>query len=158
MLTIGLVILVALAVSWTVGSLALRAGGLLCLAVGTALALTGTPAGALLIAPGALAWLTGHWLYGLRHHTCRSPLARRIYTQLLPRRLDPTRGRGCRPRRPTDVTRPRRVPPRRPRPGRAAIPDAQRRRGPSASPIRGVDGDAGMCDGPTCDRFAAPIG
>ena len=51
-------------------------------------------AGIVLLAIGVLFWLVGHWHYALRHHVYKSPLAQRIFQQLLPRRLDPTRGWG----------------------------------------------------------------
>jgi hypothetical protein len=87
--TIAVAILV-LVVGWMAGGLVLRAGGLLAVTAGL-LAATGDPAGLLLAVLGILGWLAGHWLYALRHHAFKSPLARRIYLQLLPRRLDPTR-------------------------------------------------------------------
>jgi hypothetical protein len=43
---------------------------------------------------GTAAWLAGHWLYALRHHYFRTPLARRVFMDALPSRLDPTRGWG----------------------------------------------------------------
>jgi hypothetical protein len=45
---------------------------------------------ALLTAVGGVAWLAGHWVYAVRHHYFFSPLARRIFVQVLPRQLDPT--------------------------------------------------------------------
>ena len=89
-MTLLALILAALIVCWIVAGVLLRAAGLLAVLVG--LALTPThPAGLVLAAPGALLWLIGHWHYVLRHHTYKSPLARRIYLDVLPRRLDPTR-------------------------------------------------------------------
>jgi hypothetical protein len=41
-----------------------------------------------------LAWLCGQWHYGARHHCFSSPLARRVFHEVLPRQLDPTRGWG----------------------------------------------------------------
>lgn len=90
MLTGTVLIVIALAVGWMIGSLALRAAGLLGIGLGAHLVASDSVAGLIVTGFGGLAWLAGHWLYGLRHHTYRSPLARRIYTQLLPRRLDPT--------------------------------------------------------------------
>jgi len=62
----------------------LAVGGLLCTAV------TGSPTMALAALLGTLAGLTGHWLYALRHHYCFTPLARRIFLDAPPSRLDPT--------------------------------------------------------------------
>ena len=49
------------------------------------------PLGLLLVVLGTPAWAVGHWHYALRHHAYKSPLARRVYLQVLPARLDPTR-------------------------------------------------------------------
>lgn len=88
-------ILVALAV-WLLGGLMLRIAVAM-LAIGGLLrtASTGSPtmAGAAILG-AAIAWLAGHWLYALRHHHVRSPLARHIFLQALPSRLDPTRRWG----------------------------------------------------------------
>lgn len=48
--------------------------------------------GIILLAVGVLLWLVGHWHYALRHHVYKSPLAQRLFQQLLPHRLDPTHG------------------------------------------------------------------
>lgn len=87
-------LIVALAV-WRLAGFILRAGGaffaiggLLATAMTGSLAMT---AGTIL---GAVAWLAGQWLFGLRHHYYRSPLARRLFLQWLPARLYPTRGWG----------------------------------------------------------------
>jgi hypothetical protein len=87
-------ILVALAL-WLLGGVLLRVGGLL-FAVGGLLftATSGSPAMAAASILGGLAWLGGHWLYAVRHHYFRSPLARRVFHEALPRQLDPTRGWG----------------------------------------------------------------
>jgi hypothetical protein len=93
--------LLALAVIafWIVGGIALRVVGLLLFftvllevafaPVGDklALAVVGLPLGAIL-------WLAGHWHFAVRHHSFKSPLAQRIFKQVLPRRLDPTRNWG----------------------------------------------------------------
>jgi hypothetical protein len=50
----------------------------------------------LLLVVGQFLWLAGNWHFALRHHAYKSPLAPRIFHQLLPRRLDPTRDRGIR--------------------------------------------------------------
>jgi hypothetical protein len=87
-------VLVGLA-CWLCGGVALRVGGALLAVVGLlSTAMTGSPSAALLCVIGALAWLVGQWAYGVRHHCFRSPLARRVFHEALPRRLDPTRGWG----------------------------------------------------------------
>jgi hypothetical protein len=87
-------ILAALA-TWVIGGWFLRTagailalGGLLCTAT------TGSPTMAVATLVGAVAWLAGHWLYAVRHHYFRTPLARRIFIDGLPSRLDPTRRWG----------------------------------------------------------------
>jgi hypothetical protein len=89
--TVALLAITALTV-WTLGSVLLRSLGALGVAAGLMLAATGTAAGLAVAVAGALAWLGGHALYATRHHTYRSPLARRIYTQTPMKRLDVTRG------------------------------------------------------------------
>jgi hypothetical protein len=87
-------VLVALTL-WSLGGALLRAGGLL-FAVGGLLftATSGSPTMVVASILGGLAWLTGHWLYAVRHHCFRSPLARRIVLRALPAKFDPTRGWG----------------------------------------------------------------
>jgi hypothetical protein len=80
----------ALIAGWLSGGLLLRLGGLLGVLAGLLTATT-NPVGLALAARGGLAWLAGHWLHALRHHTYKSPLARRIYLQVLPPRMDATR-------------------------------------------------------------------
>lgn len=84
-------ILAALA-TWMAGGWVLRTAGAI-LAVGGLLctAATGSPTMAVATLLGAVAWLAGHWLYALRHHYFRTPLARRVFLKTLPSRLDPTR-------------------------------------------------------------------
>lgn len=84
---LGLIAVLAL---WILGSPLLRWGGALTVALGLMTAL-GHPVGLLISALGAVAWAAGHWLHAVRHHTYKSPLARRLFMQLLPARLDPTR-------------------------------------------------------------------
>jgi hypothetical protein len=80
---------------WMLGGIVLRVGGLVLFSAALfAVAIGGSPALLIVGAIGGLAWLTGHWLFALRHHYYSSPLARRIFLQALPRRLDPTRGWG----------------------------------------------------------------
>jgi hypothetical protein len=87
-------VLVALGV-WFLGGVVLRVGGILLVAVGLlSTAATGSPSAALATVLGGLAWLAGQWLFGLRHHYFRSPLARRVFLEALPSRLDPTRRWG----------------------------------------------------------------
>lgn len=85
--------IVALVGCWIVGGVLLRLGGLIVMALGVAALLTANNllGGIIALAAGFLLWLGGHWHYALRHHAYRSPLARRIFLQLLPRWLDPTR-------------------------------------------------------------------
>jgi hypothetical protein len=88
---VALLALIAVA-GWLLGSIVLRIAGAL-LALAGLLALGTAPAVAIgVFIAGAVAWLAGHRLYALRHHTYRSPLARRVFLKVLPRRLDPTRG------------------------------------------------------------------
>jgi len=80
---------------WLFGAVVLRVGGAASLTVGLLLAAdTGSASAALLAVPGALAWLAGHWLFAVRNHYYRSPLARRVFLAAMPRRLDPTRSWG----------------------------------------------------------------
>lgn len=87
-------VLLALGV-WLLGGFVLRIGGAT-LALGglVVTAATGSPGTAVAATLGALAWLAGHWLYAVRHHHFRSPLARRIFLEALPAPLDPTRRWG----------------------------------------------------------------
>jgi hypothetical protein len=86
--------LVAL-VLWLLGGVLLRVGGMLFLIGGLLLtATTGSPVMAAASILGGLAWLSGHWLFAVRHHYFRSPLARRIVLRALPATCDPTRGWG----------------------------------------------------------------
>jgi hypothetical protein len=91
--TVTFIVLIALAV-WIVGSIALRIAGVLLALVGLVGMALGDIEGLIVVAIGLLLWLGGHWLYGVRHHTFSSPLARRIFLQTPLRRIDPTRGWG----------------------------------------------------------------
>ena len=82
----------ALLVAWLAAGLVLRFAGIAMAAIGLLLALGGHPIGVLIAALGALVWAAGHWHYALRHHTYKSPLARRLFLDFLPTRLDPTQG------------------------------------------------------------------
>lgn len=90
----------ALIATWTLGGVVLRVGGTATVTVGLLLAASAHPAGLLLVALGTPLWLAGHWHYAWRHHTYKSPLARRLFLQILPARLDPTR-RWATPTTPT---------------------------------------------------------
>jgi hypothetical protein len=87
-------ILAALA-TWAVGGWVLRTAGAT-LAVGGLLCTADTGSVTMAVATllGVAAWLAGHWLYAVRHHCYRNPLARRIFLDALPSRLDPTRRWG----------------------------------------------------------------
>lgn len=88
---IGIAI-VAIVGFWIAGGLLLRLGGTIVAVLGAlVLAIDSNLAGIILLGIGLALWLTGHWHYALRHHEYKSPLARRIFLQLLPGRLDPTR-------------------------------------------------------------------
>jgi hypothetical protein len=90
---LALAVLVALGI-WLFGGALLRTGGAL-LAVGwlVGTAATGSFAMAALGLAGVLAWFAGHWLFAVRHHYFRSPLARRLFNDALPV-LNPTRRWG----------------------------------------------------------------
>ncbi len=80
---------------WLFGGLLLRAGGALSLAAGLVIvASTGSLAAAVITVLGGIAWLSGHWLFALRNHYYRSPLARRVFLTALPLSFDPTRRWG----------------------------------------------------------------
>lgn len=89
---LGFAILVFIA-GWVFGGILLRAVGLALVVLGVAgLIVTGAGSAALVLAIGAAMWLAGHWHYALRHHEYASPLAQRLFLQVLPERLDPSRG------------------------------------------------------------------
>src|ERR1700683_1435956 len=75
-------VLVALGV-WLLGGFVLRTGGAF-LAVGGlfATATTGSLTMAAATITGTVAWLAGHWLFALRPHYFRSPLARSAFFSL----------------------------------------------------------------------------
>jgi CDP-diglyceride synthetase len=83
---------VVLVVMWLAAGIVLRVLGIGIAAIGLLLALFGHPIGLLIAALGALLWAAGHWHYALGHHTYKSPLARRLFIDLLPSWADPTRG------------------------------------------------------------------
>lgn len=92
---IALLTVTALAV-WVLGSVVLRWGGAFIVLASLATTSGDARSTVLGVALGALAWLAGHWLFAVRHHVYRSPVARRIFLQLLPSWLDPTRRWGIR--------------------------------------------------------------
>src|ERR1700730_5037172 len=82
--------------AWLLGGSVLRVGGVLLVAGGLlSTAATGSPAAALATVLGGLAWLGGgNGTTPPRHHCFSSPLARRIFLEVLPQQLDPTTGWG----------------------------------------------------------------
>lgn len=94
-LSLAAVAVLAAIVLWLFGGALLRLGGLM-LTFGGLLstASTGAPAMAAASVLGGIAWLAGHWLFALRNHYFRSPLAQRIFLNALPSSLDPTRRWG----------------------------------------------------------------
>lgn len=72
------------------GGLLLRLGGIATATTGLLLAAARHPIGLLLAPLGVLLWTAGHWHYALRHHTYKSPLARRLFLDVLPTWADPT--------------------------------------------------------------------
>lgn len=87
------ILILAFISTWLLGGVLLRFFGMLLLILaGLGLAFTGDiVAGLLILIPGAIMWLAGHWHYAYRWHDYASPLAQRVFQQLLPARLDPTR-------------------------------------------------------------------
>ena len=83
-------IALALIALWLAAGVVLRLAGAATAVLGLLLALT-HPLGLLLSATGALLWALGHWHYALRHHAYKSPLARRLFIDVLPSWADPTR-------------------------------------------------------------------
>jgi len=95
MTTILVLVLLGAIAAWMFGSFALRAVGLFFFFGGLLTILVAGRAALLpMVVIGAVLWLAGHWLYAYRHHVFASPLARRIFLQFLPPRLNPTRGWG----------------------------------------------------------------
>jgi glucose-6-phosphate-specific signal transduction histidine kinase len=102
------IVMVAALLFWVLGSIALRligflatAGGLLNLLLMTGATGTFTLSsaaasllGGLVIGP--LLWIAGHWLFALKHHHFKSPLAQRAIQQPFHGRLDPTHNWGIR--------------------------------------------------------------
>ncbi|MEV4423063.1 hypothetical protein AB0L40_24255 [Patulibacter sp. NPDC049589] len=89
---VGIVVLATIGF-WIAGGLVLRVGGVALVVAGVVLLLAyGDLTGLAATLAGLGLWVIGQWHYGLRHHEFASPLARRLFLQLLPARLDPTRG------------------------------------------------------------------
>lgn len=92
---VSLVALVALAamLAWIFGSIVLRAVGMLLIVTGLFVTVSAPDVAGLLVmlVLGLSAWLAGHWLYAFRCHEYAGPLVQRIFLQVMPARLDPTR-------------------------------------------------------------------
>jgi hypothetical protein len=86
------IVALGLLFAWVLGGLVLRLGGLiLALAGAGVVALSGNANGVFVFAIGGALWLAGHWLYALRHHAYKSPLAGYVFLRWAPAWLDPTR-------------------------------------------------------------------
>jgi hypothetical protein len=89
---IGISIIIAVGF-WMAGGVVLRVGGLMWAVFGALiLAIDHSLVGIVVFGLGFVLWLAGHWHYAVRHHAYKSPLAQRIFQQVLPARLDPSRG------------------------------------------------------------------
>lgn len=92
MLAIAVVAIVGF---WIAGGVLLRVGGVGVAVFGVlVLAVDHNLAGIVLLVVGVLLWFVGQWHYAVRRHEYKSPLAQRVFQQLLTHRLDPTRGWG----------------------------------------------------------------
>lgn len=77
---------------WLFGGVVLRVAGIVFVFVGlVSLVTLADPAALLMVVIGLVMWLAGHWHFALRHHEYKSPLAQRVFLQVLPPRYDPTR-------------------------------------------------------------------
>ena len=91
---IGIAIL-AVGGFWIFGGVVLRVVGALFAFVGVVSLVTlANPAALFMVVLGLVMWLAGHWHFALRHHEYKSPMARRVFLQVLPPRYDPTRHWG----------------------------------------------------------------
>ena len=91
-LTILGIAIVAVIGFWILGGLFLRAAGVVFVFVGAiSLIALRDPTALFMLVLGVVMWLAGHWHFALRHHEYKSPLAQRIFLQVLPPRYDPTR-------------------------------------------------------------------
>jgi len=80
---------------WLFGGVFLRVVGAFFVFVGAvSLIAFGNFVALFMIVLGFAMWLAGHWHFAFRHHAYKSPLARRIFLQVLPPRYDPTRNWG----------------------------------------------------------------
>lgn len=80
---------------WLFGGVVLRVAGIVFVFAGLfSLVTLADPVALLMVVIGLVMWLAGHWHFALRHHEYKSPLAQRIFLQVLPPRYDPTRHWG----------------------------------------------------------------
>lgn len=92
---IGVAIIVVVGL-WIFGGVFLRVAGIVFAFVGAVSLITlGDPTALFMVVLAFAMWLAGHWHFALRHHEYKSPLARRIFLQVLPPRYDPTRHWGA---------------------------------------------------------------
>ena len=88
-------VLLGALIVWRLGGAMLRLiGGFFGLGGLVATASSGSVSMAVAALIGGLFWLAGHWIWALRPHHYRSPLARRIFLTTLPEQLDSARGWG----------------------------------------------------------------
>lgn len=91
---IGIVILAIIGL-WIFGGVFLRVAGIFFALVGAISLITlGDPVALFMVVLGFAMWLAGHWHFAWRYHEYKSPLAQRIFLQVLPPRYDPTRHWG----------------------------------------------------------------
>ncbi|WP_293003383.1 hypothetical protein [Mycobacterium sp.] len=91
-------------VAWLIGPFVMRAVGIFVAVFGLAFMIVcGTkdllvPAAGYFVvfSVGVGMWLAGHWVLAYKYHAWSSPIAQRVFSQTLLRRLDPTRGWGIR--------------------------------------------------------------
>jgi hypothetical protein len=94
-LTVIGIAIIAVVGFWILGGFFLRAAGIVFAFTGAiALIILHDPVALFMLVLGFVMWLAGHWHFALRHHAYKSPLAQRIFLQVLPPRYDPTRGWG----------------------------------------------------------------
>lgn len=80
---------------WLFGGVVLRVAGIVFVFAGLITLITqANPVALFMVVIGLAMWLAGHWHFALRHHEYKSPLAQRIFLQVLPPRYDPTRHWG----------------------------------------------------------------
>ncbi len=94
-LTVIGIAIIAVIGFWILGGIFLRAAGIVFAFAGVvAMIALHDPVALFMLVLGFVMWLAGHWHFALRHHEYKSPLAGRIFLQVLPPRYDPTRGWG----------------------------------------------------------------